>query len=655
MAAAAIFRFIGDASSLKAAAAESVAAVKGADTAAEASGNAATRWGTKVKMAGAVAGAAMLAAAAGAVAFAKSSVESFENAARETIKLSRLTGGTAEEMSALRFVAQQTGMSADDLANAFVKMSKSTDKARDSADKGKQKLQEKTDKLIEQRDALEQVTDRTAAQQQKLDEYNTQISANTTLLEQSRGATEKWGVQITTADGKIRPMKDLLIDFAEKFKAMPNGADKNALAMEIFGKSGANLIPILNKGRDGIDELMQKAQDFGWVIGQDGVDDMKKNIQAQRDMDAAWEGAKIQLGQKLQPVLTATTVWLAEHLPGAIDWVKDRVKDFQRGWEELTPKFITFKDNFVRGATIVSDSVSTFIENFKRGYDIIKNFLDDTGIADVFIGIWNAIYITVKTTIDQVIAVWNFFKSVFTGDWAGAWQAIKDLFRVTWEWILALLGYVWNGIKEIVGGALGAVWNLIRGTWDWIIGYLSGLAGRVWGALSGMWGVVTQGLSNAWSGIQWIWGGIWGWITGLPGTVGGALGDMWGGMRDAFKGAINWIIDKWNNFSLTLPKVSTPFGDIGGWSLDTPNIPRFAAGRIVSRPTLALVGERNTEVVFPTDRPGRGFDMLRQAGVDVPSGSGDNVTIEQHLYSLDARELAGMAADEMAWALKGRK
>jgi hypothetical protein len=55
----------------------------------------------------------------------------------------------------------------------------------------------------------------------------------------------------------------VLLDLAERFKAMPDGAEKTALAVRLFGKSGAELIPFLNQGRDGINELSAEMQALG--------------------------------------------------------------------------------------------------------------------------------------------------------------------------------------------------------------------------------------------------------------------------------------------------------------------------------------------------------------------------------------------------------
>ena len=67
-------------------------------------------------------------------------------------------------------------------------------------------------------------------------------------------ALKSIGITSTDAQGKIRGVDAIMIDLADKFSKMPDGVEKTALAMEIFGKSGANLIPMLNGGKEALNE-----------------------------------------------------------------------------------------------------------------------------------------------------------------------------------------------------------------------------------------------------------------------------------------------------------------------------------------------------------------------------------------------------------------
>lgn len=92
-------------------------------------------------------------------------------------------------------------------------------------------------------------------------------------------------------------------------------------------------------------------------------------------------------------------------------------------------------------------------------------------------------------------------------------------------------------------------------------------------------------------------------LGGLPARVTRKVSGLWNGVKDGFKDVLNWIIDKWNNFSLTIPSVDLgPLGKLGGATIDFPDIPRLAKGGIVNSPTLALIGEAGPEAVVPLNR-----------------------------------------------------
>ncbi len=77
------------------------------------------------------------------------------------------------------------------------------------------------------------------------------------------------GVAVQNQDGTLRDSEQVLLDLADRFKVMPDGAEKAALAVDIFGKAGAEMIPFLNQGRDGIGALKQEAAELGLQLSAD--------------------------------------------------------------------------------------------------------------------------------------------------------------------------------------------------------------------------------------------------------------------------------------------------------------------------------------------------------------------------------------------------
>jgi hypothetical protein len=83
---------------------------------------------------------------------------------------------------------------------------------------------------------------------------------------ESADAFARLGVPVKDGAGNLRQMDQVMLDLAGKFSTMPEGAQKTALAVRIFGKAGQEMIPILNQGSSGIGELMAMAEKLGLVM-----------------------------------------------------------------------------------------------------------------------------------------------------------------------------------------------------------------------------------------------------------------------------------------------------------------------------------------------------------------------------------------------------
>jgi len=74
------------------------------------------------------------------------------------------------------------------------------------------------------------------------------------------------GVNITNTDGSMRSSVEVFSDIADRFASMEDGALKSALAVDVFGRSGLDLIPMLNAGAAGIAEFGRQSDEFNYTI-----------------------------------------------------------------------------------------------------------------------------------------------------------------------------------------------------------------------------------------------------------------------------------------------------------------------------------------------------------------------------------------------------
>jgi hypothetical protein len=85
------------------------------------------------------------------------------------------------------------------------------------------------------------------------------VEGNATL----QSAFKRLGVDIKGADGQVISTEQAMKKLADRFADMPDGVQKTAAAVAVFGRSGADLIPLLNGGAEAMDKFTYKvSNDF---------------------------------------------------------------------------------------------------------------------------------------------------------------------------------------------------------------------------------------------------------------------------------------------------------------------------------------------------------------------------------------------------------
>lgn len=508
---------------------------------------------------------------AGAVAFAGDSVKAFSDVAGEVFKLQKMTGGTAEDMSRLAFEAKETGVSQGSLEMALKKVS--------TAMVGNNKL---------------------------FAEYN---------------------INTRDAQGNLLPLNDVMANAADAFSKMADGAEKNNLAVKLFGKSGLDMIPMLDQGRAGLAKLSEESDKFGVTIGQDGVDAYRKNVIAGREMHAAMEGLKIQIGEKLMPVIANITTWLAENLPKAIAFVKKVMEDlkptFQAigGWiGDLVTWWQDHWDSISDTITKVLGYIGGYIKTMVAVYEAIwRNF--GANILQYLKGAWDEIAAVFSGAFKVIDGIFQFWRDVFTGKWGklwgdvklvldGIWTAISGVIKGTLEQIGAILDAAWTGIKM----AAGAAWGLIK---DAIMGPIN-LAS---GALSAVWNGIKTAAGDAFAAVRTVIEPIVRVIVGIIQTI-----------VDAAQRAID-ILKKVKDFAVG------GAADSINAQLHAKGVPGFARGGITPGSSDQLAGfVHGNEMVLNPGQQASLWNLIVRPSGQSSGGNGDiiNVYVAGSVVTQDA-------------------
>lgn len=110
-------------------------------------------------------------------------------------------------------------------------------------------------------------------------------------------------IEIRNSDGSLRDSNDVLADVADRFSRMEDGATKTSLAMMLFGKSGAELIPLLNEGADGLQRLADESDRTGNTINTKTAKAAEKFNDTLTRLSEIMKGVMNQLMEAVLPTL----------------------------------------------------------------------------------------------------------------------------------------------------------------------------------------------------------------------------------------------------------------------------------------------------------------------------------------------------------------
>lgn len=489
-----------------------------------------------------------IAAARSAVSgFVATSAGGFARVGGEILTLQRYTGGTAEEMSKLRFIAQESGVDVNTLSRGLGLLSKR-------------------------------------------------------LAKETGPNAQMMGVHFRTATGAARPLNDIILDLAGQFQKMPNGVEKTNAVLTLFGRGGANMLRVLNRGKAGLVELEDEAKKYGLVLTNDNLKAVQANIMAHRQYKAAMEGFQVQVGMHVLPVLTSfmrllTTggILPAMHKIGgaaktylgpALQWAfgvivtaaKFAVAWFRQNWPAISviarTVFGHIKSIMQSLATIIRVAVVPIMDMLvswlKKAYEHGGIVFTTFGAIDAVLGfladhasVLAPIMVTLLTVLVGFKVYYGILKLVAfaTKTWAAAQAALNVIMAIN-PVVLVVIAVV-----ALAAGMIYAYHHSER---------FRHVIQAVWGALRGV--VV--------------------WIAGAGKWIGRTAVHMWDGIKNGFRAVINWIIRAWNGLEFKVPGFKVGPVKFGGFTLGMPDIPELWAGGTTTTGGMVSVGERGQEYVY---------------------------------------------------------
>jgi len=180
--------------------------------------------------------------------------------------------------------------------------------------------------------------------------------SNVDPMSETTRALQALGLAYEHSTTKGMGVEKTLMSVAERFSTMKDGANKSALAMALFGEQGLKLIPFLNKGKDGIKELMGEADRLGITMGKEGSQAAIEYTENISKVASIAQGMANSFAREILPSVNSTTAAM-------IDWAKSA--DIINKTGELTRWTITaLSDAWVLLKGAVSGSAAMIVNFF---------------------------------------------------------------------------------------------------------------------------------------------------------------------------------------------------------------------------------------------------------------------------------------------------
>lgn len=133
---------------------------------------------------------------------------------------------------------------------------------------------------------------------------------------------QRLGIHLKETDGTTRNTGDILEDLADKFASIPDAAKRTQLAMELFGRQGAALIPILSKGREAFAEARKEMVELGGGTSEAVIEGAKRIEEQQVRLNFAMQGLKNTIALALFPVFEKLISHSVESVKHLIDFTQ---------------------------------------------------------------------------------------------------------------------------------------------------------------------------------------------------------------------------------------------------------------------------------------------------------------------------------------------
>ena len=333
------------------------------------------------------------------------------------------------------------------------------------------------------------------------------LAKTTKQMAKGSDAFDTLGVSIKNADGTLRDNEAVFFEAIDALGKISNETERDALAMELFGKSAQELNPLIAAGSDKLKELAQEANDVGYVLSDSTISALSAGQDELDRFTKSTEAAKNAVGAQLMPSLAklatggsgiasafAVALNNTGDISAALTAGKDAAMEFLAGIIESAPEMAEAAGALL--GELAVDIVQLTPQLIELGLVVLEAFV--SGLAEntdiVIPAVVDAIITITNTLISHIPELISVAGQLLAALASGLIQAIPHLVMQIPEIIEAILVALGEGFAALVG--VGE--NMVRGIWEgikdsiaWVKQKISEWVGEVVGFFKDMLGIAS--------------------------------------------------------------------------------------------------------------------------------------------------------------------
>jgi TP901 family phage tail tape measure protein len=175
-------------------------------------------------------------------------------------------------------------------------------------------------------------------------------------------AFQELGVSVKDSEGNMRPTNDVLLELAGAFAHLEDDSAKTAAAIALFGRGGKEMIPFLNQGKAGINDLTAEAKEFGLVISDSTAKQAEQFNDTLKSISAHTQGLFTLIAAEALPTLNdLASRWKeSSKESGFFESVLDTTKTTLQEFNAI----VTVTSNIIDNLKAVFGGVKVAVENY---------------------------------------------------------------------------------------------------------------------------------------------------------------------------------------------------------------------------------------------------------------------------------------------------